>query len=124
MEELNMNKRHSILNFKFIFLFLLPAFQMVGQDTLNPLTTIGVGAFKPTITNADKVYDSPVVKDSTQKIPVGKYTINSKKLTTDYAAEPIPAAQISNDPLTKLYNGLVKVGFGNYNTPYGEVWYN
>jgi hypothetical protein len=38
--------------------------------------------------------------------------------------DPIEAAEMVGEPLTKLYNGLVKIGMGNYKMPYGEAWYN
>ncbi|HEX8517073.1 MAG TPA: hypothetical protein VF868_12815 [Bacteroidia bacterium] len=93
-------------------------------DTLSSFVIEGVGSYKPTITDANKISDNPEVRDSTKKIPVGPYSIDSKRINTPFSVDPIIPAQISGEPLTKLYNGLVKVGLGNYNTPYGEVWYN
>lgn len=93
-------------------------------DTLNGFTIFGSGDYRPTIMDANKISDNPEVKDSTQKIPVGTYSIDSKKIITPFAVDPIVPAQISGEPLTKLYPGLVKVGVGNYATAYGEAWYN
>jgi hypothetical protein len=100
---------------------------VLGQgrpDTLNSQIIIGTGTYRPTITDANKISDNPEVKDSTKKITVGPYSIDSRKLNTPFDVDPIVPAQISGEPLVRLYNGLVKVGFGNYTTPYGEVWYN
>ena len=82
------------------------------------------GKYKPTLSESDKINDNPTITDSTKKIPVKSYGIDSKKINTGFDVEPIPAAQMVNEPLTKLYNALAKIGFGNYTTPYGEVWYN
>ncbi len=108
-------------------LFTFFASLVVAQskyDTLNSLTIINTGEYKPTIIDANKINDNPVITDSTQKLPVKGYGISSKKINTDFNIEPIVAAQMVGEPLTKLYNGLVKIGMGTYTTPYGEVWFN
>jgi hypothetical protein len=91
---------------------------------LDTLHGIGVGKYRPVVVDANKINDAPVVVDSTKKLNIKSYNINSKKLATGYDVEPIEAAQMVGEPLTKLYNGLVKIGMGNYKMPYGEVWYN
>ncbi|MCW3086481.1 MAG: hypothetical protein JWP12_3847 [Bacteroidetes bacterium] len=92
-------------------------------DTIN-YTTEGSGTYYAHIADANKINNNPEVKDSTQKIAVGPYGIHSQRINTPYAIDPIIPAQMVGEPLTKLYSGLVKVGYGNYNMPYGEVWYN
>lgn len=122
-----MNKMISFIKNIFVISVLLiqPFFTYSqSKDTLGTFTIIGVGPFKPTIADANKISNNPEVKDSTKKIIVEPYTINSKKINTPFNVEPIIAAQMVGEPLTKLYSGLVKIGFGNYTTPYGEVWYN
>jgi hypothetical protein len=93
-------------------------------DTLQSMIIVSTGSYQGTIADANKISDNPVVQDSTKKLPVKGYAINSKKINPAVEVDPIPAAQINGEPLTKLYNGLVKIGFGNYTTPYGEAWYN
>jgi len=85
---------------------------------------ISVGEYKPTITDANKINDNPSISDSTRKIPVSGYSINSQKINTGFDVEPIKAAQMVGEPLTKLYNAIVKLGMGTYTSPYGELWYN
>ncbi|MDQ3048063.1 MAG: hypothetical protein M3R27_10980 [Bacteroidota bacterium] len=85
---------------------------------------ITTGEYKPVITDANKLNDNPVIIDSTKKIPVKGYSISSKKINTGFDVEPIVPAQMIGEPLTKLYNALVKIGMGTYTTPYGELWYN
>lgn len=94
------------------------------KDSLGSYETEGIGNYNPEVADANKISANPVVKDSTQKIAVGAYSINPKQVSTPFVTEPIVPAQMVGEPLTKLYNGLVKIGFGNYTTPYGEVWYN
>ena len=94
------------------------------KDSLGSYETEGIGNYNPEVADANKISANPVVKDSTQKIAVGAYSINPKQVSTPFVTEPIVPAQMVGEPLTKRYNGLVKIGFGNYTTPYGEVWYN
>ncbi len=100
--------------------------QYVGaQDSgLDSLKGTHTGAYKPTIADAIKISETPEIVDSTKKIQVPEYNIKSTKIKTNFTPEPIVPAQIAGDPLEKLYNSLVKLGIGTYNTPYGELWVN
>lgn len=102
----------------------MPISALMAQRNLDSMIIISVGEYKPTITDAAKINDNPTIKDSTQKIPVSDYGINSKKINTGFDVDPIKPAQMVGEPLTKLYNALVKLGMGTYTTPYGELWFN
>src|ERR1051326_765290 len=103
------------------FMFTGEAFtQKILKDTMLHV----VKQFQPTIADAYKMYDMPVVKDSVPPIPNLSYSIKSKKVFTPYTVENIKPAKMVGEPLTKLYNGLLKIGAGNYKTPYGEIFYN
>jgi hypothetical protein len=78
----------------------------------------------PTIKDAVKLNDLPEIKDTTQKIANINYNIFSKILIDKYEVVPINAAKMQNEPLAKLYRSLLKVGIGNYATPYAEFWIN
>ena len=94
--------------------------QKVLKDTMLHV----VKSFQPTIADAYKMNEMPVVKDSVPPIPQLSYSINPKKINTAFVVEPLKPAKMQGEPLTKLYNSLVKVGAGNYNTPYAEIFYN
>lgn len=115
------------INIKTIIIFLLfsmPISALMAQRNLDSMIIISVGEYKPTITDANKINDNPTIKDSTKKIPVSGYGINSKKINTGFDVDPIKPAQMVGEPLTKLYNALVKLGMGTYTTPFGELWFN
>jgi hypothetical protein len=126
--KIKMNKKISFMRINFVAAIVacIPVNTALAQkgNKIDSMIIEGVGNYRPQITDANKISENPEVKDSTQKISVGPYSINSKRINTPFTVDPIIPAQISGDPLTKLYNGLVKIGIGNYNTPYGEVWYN
>lgn len=95
------------------------------KDSLtNNYTFYNPTEYKPTIAESFKLHDIPVIVDSTKKIPALDYRINSTRISTPFTVEPITAAKMEGEPLAKLYRTLAKVGFGNYTTPYGEIWYN
>lgn len=106
------------------FLILMNEVANAQKDTLQSMIFEGSGQFRPSITESNKLNETPAVVDSTKKIDVKGYSFNSKKISTGFDVEPIAPAQMVGEPLTKLYNGLVKIGMGTYTTPYGEAWFN
>lgn len=110
--------------FIFCLLFLFAGGLSAQQSNLDSMIIISTGEYRPTITEANKINENPSVNDSTKKLPVKTFGINSKKINTGFEVEPILPAQMVGEPLTKLYNALLKIGMGTYTTPYGEVWYN
>ncbi|MBK7182962.1 MAG: TonB-dependent receptor [Bacteroidetes bacterium] len=117
-------KKH--FSFKWLLLALIVQSTVLTaqKDTLQSMIFVGTGQFRPTIADASKMNETPVVVDSTKKLPLGAYGFNSKKINTGFDVDPIAPAQMVGEPLTKLYSGLVKIGMGTYTTPYGEVWFN
>lgn len=112
-----------------LMIFTIIALNVNAQTKkIDSLVIDGVGQFKVTIADASRIYDVPVIMDSTKRLPVKPYEINSVKAPVPYDVNPIPAAEMQGEPLVKLYNGLVKIGIGSgvntKITPYGEVWYN
>lgn len=97
----------------------------VAQNKLKDTVIVDVvKEFKPSIANAVKINDNPVINDTTRKIVSLNYSIQSKKINTSFDIEPIRPARMVGEPLAKLYSALLKAGFGNYTTPYGEFFYN
>lgn len=86
---------------------------IVISGQVNPEETIG---------NFEKIADKPKIEDTIKKIVNGNYGITSKPVSTQYAPSVITAVKMKNEPLSKLYHCLIKAGYGNYNTPYGEVF--
>lgn len=72
--------------------FFLFMEEVSAQKILKDTTFIIVKQFQPTIADAFKINNIPVVKDSTPPIPKINYGINSKRINTEYAVEPIKPA--------------------------------
>ncbi len=80
--------------------------------------------YKAKIRPAERISTSPKYSDTnTAKMDVN-YKINSQGLDFDFSIKPLPAARISKVPVTKLTTALVKLGFGLYNSPLAEVYWN
>ena len=94
--------------------------QKILKDTMLHV----VKSFQPTIADAYKINDMPLVKDSVPPAPQLSYSINPKKISTPFNVEAIKPAKMVGEPLTKLYTTLIKIGAGNYTTPYAEIFYN
>jgi len=114
----------SVICHLIFFILLLCASDLFGQKILKDTMLNVVKSFQPTIADAYKINDMPVVKDTVPPPPALNYAINSKKVFTPFNVEPLKSAKMVGEPLTKLYSSFVKIGAGNYNTPYAEVFYN
>ncbi|MCB9186064.1 MAG: hypothetical protein H6601_04895 [Flavobacteriales bacterium] len=77
--------------------------------------------YRPVARDARKILSQPEVKHDTANLKEVDYTVIPKSKEVSYEAEPLQAAQLSNEPLPKLYNGFIKAGFGNYTMPFFEA---
>ncbi len=98
--------------------------QTEKKDDLETEQVNVVQSYNPTIADAVKINDNPVIGDSVQITPKLNYTFLNKKLNTSVTVDPIAPASMKGEPLTKLYNSHVRFGFGNYGTPYGDLFIN
>lgn len=96
----------------------------LAQTGMKDIELKATSEFEPTIKDAVKLGDLPEIKDTVKKIEHINYGIASKPLISKYEVIPIDAAKMKNEPLSKLYRSLLKIGMGNYTTPYGEFWLN
>jgi hypothetical protein len=124
-EQLIQKRRIKKLQWIFVILLIIGYItaalaQQLGSSQNYTITS----TFEPTIKDAIKLNDLPEIKDTTSKITNINYGINSTALIQKYDVLQIEAAKMQNEPLAKLYRSLLKVGLGNYSTPYGEFWIN
>ncbi len=83
-----------------------------------------IGAYRPKIPDVQKITEQPSITDSgATKFPID-YELHSRRINTVYEVDPIKAATMRGEKLTKLYRGYAKGGFGTYTTPYAEIFYN
>jgi len=106
---------------KILIVLMLISSVVYGQ--VQDINYVAKSEFAPTIKDAVKFSDLPEIKDSVKRIENIKYGITSVPLFPKYEVQQISSAKLQNEPLTKLYHSLLKVGYGPiYNMPYGEFW--
>lgn len=81
-------------------------------------------AYQPSVSDAFKINDIPQIKEEKTEKPVFEYSIYSEPVFSTFSVKPVQAATIVGEPKTELGKGLLKLGVGNYMTPYGELFYN
>jgi len=110
----------------FILIISLSALSAVAQKDstkLNQSVEV-MKAYRPSISNANKVNLLPVINDTTHFSPEFKYSIESHPIKTGFTASPIGAADVNGLPSKDLGLGYLKLGLGTYNTAYGEFFLN
>ncbi len=96
--------------------------KVAPEDTLETKTVVITSAFKPSLKTAAKInfYAATPVIDTT-KIPL-TYQVPSQNLFFSYQPVPLKPLALNIDSSLKWENhAYVKVGFGNYSTPFIEA---
>lgn len=81
-------------------------------------------AYRPEVSSAVKINDIPKVVNESTETPTFDYSIFSKPVMTNIEMTPVAAAKMVGEPRPQLGMGLLKLGVGNYLTPYGEFFFN
>lgn len=119
-------RRNKLLQWLFVMFLLLGYVATTLAQTGTPIDNSFnfTSGYEAKIKDAVKYTELPEVKDTVKKIEKINYGINSRPIIEKYQVNPIEAAKMQNEPLSKLYRSLLKLGFGTYTTPYGEAWIN
>jgi len=103
--------------------FLLVSTALYSQDPIRKEVKV-VKPYEPSLSDAFKVTHLPVLDDTLQFTPEYNYTITPQSFSPEYELRPIHPARMEGETLPKLYHSLLKIGFGNYWTPFGELSIN
>lgn len=118
----NVNSKKLLTWILVLILVLMHVAITFAQTNVNN-TFKATSEFVPVIKESTKQSELPEIKDTVKRIANIKYGIVSNPLFPKYQVQKIDAAKMQNEPLTKLYRSLLKVGYGPlYNTPYGEFF--
>jgi hypothetical protein len=94
----------------------------IAVDTVKPNVVVLYAAFKPSLRNAAKINftaATPIL--DTSKVPL-TYVVPSQNLFFTYQPVTIkPLSLYVDSSIHWVRNGYVKLGFGNYTTPYAEA---
>lgn len=80
--------------------------------------------FDPVLTDAFKINTKAHLVDTLTSKPIMNYNIEPVVYQTQYTPMSVNPAKISGEPITRLYRNLIKIGMGNYTTPYVELFVN
>ncbi|HCY40110.1 MAG TPA: hypothetical protein DHV48_01935 [Prolixibacteraceae bacterium] len=98
---------------------------MAQKDTIKLRQEVEVTkAYQPTVSEAEKINDIPKIKAEPVEAPTFDYSIFSKPIFSTFDPSPVAAAKMVGEPKPTMEMGLLKLGLGNYLTPYGELFFN
>jgi hypothetical protein len=100
------------------------SFSQSKEDTVYKERVTVIAKYNPTISDAFKININPSISDTAVVVPKFSYNVLDKMAITKYNVEQIKPARVGDATVTKLYKALLKAGFGNYTTPYGEAFFN
>ncbi|MDA3815773.1 MAG: hypothetical protein PF486_00220, partial [Prolixibacteraceae bacterium] len=108
-----------------IFIFSLTGTTLSAQTNseLNKEVEV-IKNYQPSISDAYKISNNPVIRDTNNYTPTFLYNIYSSDIEIDKNINHFPVVKLSNPPLTKSNTGYAKAALGNALTPYGELVIN
>ncbi len=80
--------------------------------------------YQPTLSEGYKISNSPQIEQAKLDIPKMDYSVKPKAFPTWYDVLPINAAKMKDEKPEPLKGNLVKLGYGNYDNAYGELFLN
>lgn len=79
------------------------------------------GDYIPEIKKSEKLPLNPSVRDTFQTRTIPSVKIEPADLSLFHTPDTLSAARMKNEPLKKLRRLYMKLGFGNYLTPYAQI---
>lgn len=80
-----------------------------------------VKPYEPILGDAKKINVAPVFDDSMKVNPTVNYWIHTRRVDAAFEPKPITPARLVPDPLPRLRNNYLKLGYGTYFTPLAEL---
>lgn len=91
------------------------------QEGYSEEVTI-IAPYQPSISDARKIDLLPTAETQEVEKKSVSYNIQPQKIDVRFDPETLNAVRLQEDQHTSLKANFVKVGFGNYKTPYGELF--
>ncbi|MCF4102524.1 TonB-dependent receptor [Gillisia sp. M10.2A] len=109
----------------FLLSFLCGGFLFAQDKPLGGETVIVVKPYTPSVNDAFKIKETPVVTDSIslEKKPV-KYSIFSVPVASTFTPSKGQATKVERAKRVKLFNNYATLGFGNYSNILAEFYSN
>ncbi|MEZ5084057.1 MAG: hypothetical protein R2750_11505 [Bacteroidales bacterium] len=97
---------------------------VTGQEVSDNDEITVVAPYQPSVEDAFKINISPQIPDENLEKPSFDYKPLNKTFQYTSELEPIEAAKIQGESISKLYKNYIRAGIGNYATPYIEFFAN
>ena len=114
-------------NIKSVSLIVFIGFSAIAnaqRDSVINREVQVVKSFKPTILDSYKINEMPKIEETEPQKPAFDYSIKSEPIMNAFSVNQLKAASIASAPKEETGYGLIRAGFGNYNRPYGELFFN
>lgn len=93
-----------------------------AQETDYNEKVVVMAPYQPTIGEVVKVTIPPIFVDTLVAVKKIRYDILTRPLNLSFTTENIKPAKITGEPLFKLSNQHIKLGFGNYKSPMADIY--
>ena len=115
--------RYIIGLFTLLFLFANANAQQKDkqQEEYNEEVTI-IAPYQPSISDARKIEMYPSVKVETPEKRKVTYNIQPQKINVTFSPEQLEAVRLKQPSEESINANFIKAGFGNYKTPYAELF--
>jgi hypothetical protein len=111
-----MQNKWNMRQIVFVLLAGMTPWMMQAQSEYDVIVN---STFSPMISDAQqKINEKANIVDTVKVSKPVEYSIVSPVYVTRFIPEPIKAPRIGKDQISRLYRNFVKLGFGNYWTPY------
>lgn len=87
--------------------------ERTGQEDLLTAKSLNIQEYRPTISNARKLIESPIARDTTMAKPVPVYVYGAKPISLQYKPDTISPATMKSEPLEPLYRAYARGAAGN-----------
>jgi hypothetical protein len=120
------NIKISFISVSLILSLILMNHQSMGQEKKQELQkeVEVVKPYEPSVSEVFKINEIPQIRHQETEKPTFEYLIKPSPIFSTFHVEPVQAARMVDKPGPEPGQGLLKLGIGNYKTPYGEVFYN
>lgn len=112
--------------FVLLIAFFLSAEILFAQNdnTLDEQTIVIYNEYSPVLKDASRIESLPVILDTVKVEPKFSYEVMPSMYRTTFEPSKIPAATVKGEALKPLNTGMVKIGYGNYISPFFEGYVN
>jgi hypothetical protein len=101
-------------------IFVISGYTGYSQNNVNQEVKV-VKAYVPVVGDVHRISELPKIVDTNKVITKFEYEILPARHTTSFTPTEIKPARLISEPLSKLYYGYGKLGFGSYLSPLAQV---